>query len=91
MLRRIKPRYHPFILMITQFLSYTLIIINTRAYNQKNYLITIVSDIFFGLYGFFIIKAVSDTNNKYSWLGYTIGGAIGSAAGIKLSEIILGQ
>lgn len=88
--RRLPFWTHPFLFFLTQFVSYSLIIINGRAYNQANYLVTVISDAFFGFYGFYIIKAVGDTKHRWSVVGYVLGGVVGSVAGIWLSKKMLG-
>ncbi len=87
---KIPHRLQPFVFFVTQFFCYSLIILNTCAYTKHNYPITIISDGVFGIYGFYIIKAVGDATNKYSVIGYMLGGMVGSAFGIYISKAILG-
>lgn len=82
--------WQPFVFFITQFFSYALIIVNGRAYNQANYVVTFSSDLVFASYGFFVIKAIGNSSNKLAWVGYTIGGATGSLFGIWISKVLLG-
>lgn len=90
MLKKFPDWAQPLIFFVTQFFCYALFVLNGRAYNQGNYFVTVVSDLFFGAYGFFIIKAVGEAKHRWSWVGYMLGGAVGSVAGIWISKLILG-
>lgn len=89
-LNRIPQWAFPYLFFITQFISYTLFVLNGRAFNQSAYVITFVSDLFFGLYGFFVIKAINESKHGWAWVGYMLGGSFGSLFGIWVSKLILG-
>jgi len=87
-MKKIPHNLQPFLFFVTQFFCFALIIINTRAYNRDKYVLTVVTDLFFGAYGWFVIKAIGDCKHRWGWVGYTLGGATGSVFGIWFSNQI---
>jgi len=64
-----------------------------RAIAQANYVVSIGIDAIYGAAAFFVIKHIAkhDEDGYWGFSGYTIGGAVGTAVGIWLSKVILGQ
>ena len=74
------------LIFIAQFLVYALVVINTRAYTNDDYLLTIISDVVFASTNFFIIKKIAkDGSTFFDFLGYVMGGTAGSIASMWVS------
>jgi hypothetical protein len=70
---------------IAEFISFFIIVANTRAYTHGNYTWTIITDTLFSLQSFAMAKLMMDDANARTWwmgLGYTLGGTLGSCAAI---------
>lgn len=79
-------------LFMTQMLSYFLITWNHRTVAFGLYTGTAISDFLFAGSNFFIIKKIAKDDSSYSgWLGYTLGGVLGSMIGIAFTKGIYGQ
>jgi hypothetical protein len=74
-----------------QCLSYFLVTVNYRAIAQANYPWTAISDLTYAGAQFILIKKVAESKSKTAWLGYTLGGVVGSFGAIWLTKILLGQ
>jgi len=78
-----------------QFLSYALVVANTRAYTESRYLWTAATDLAFGLQAFLVTKLMvdcdADQRGFWAGLGYTVGGTSGSLAAIWLTLRIYGK
>ncbi len=77
-----------FILFTTQLALYLLICINLRAVAQTNYWLTATSDFVIASIAFFVIKKIARDESKsiLLWLGYALGGVIGSVIGVWISH-----
>jgi positive regulator of sigma E activity len=81
-----------FILFFAQMLSFAIITINYRAVAQASYVWSILTDfIVAGLSYFVVRRIIKSKDSIYQWSGFTLGSAIGTAIGIFISKIILGQ
>ena len=58
---------------------------------QANYLQSMSSDAAIASMSFFVIRKIAKDENQsiWLWLGYTLGGVVGSALGIYLSVLLL--
>jgi uncharacterized membrane protein YfcA len=75
-----------------QLVSYSLLCINYRAVAQANYMQSAISNFMIASLGFFVIKKIAHgQDNIHQWLGYALGGLVGSVLGIYLSTKLLGQ
>ncbi len=70
-----------------QFASYLIITISWRAIAQANVPAAALSDAVFGSLQFFVLRRIakSDGTSLVPWIGYTLGGVVGTVAGIYLS------
>lgn len=77
-----------FILFFTQLALYLLVCVNYRAVAQTNYWLTAVSDFFIASIAFFVIKKIAkdESKNIWLWLGYALGGVVGSVCGVWVSH-----
>lgn len=78
-----------------EFVSFFIIVANSRSIAQGNYLWTGVTDTFFNLQAFVIMKLAIEDPNGRTWaagLGATVGGTIGSLVSIWVTKHwLLGQ
>jgi hypothetical protein len=75
-----------------QIVSYSLLCINFRAVAQAHYVQAAISDFTIATLGYLVIKKLANSDNSlHQWLGYSLGGVVGSVLGIWLSKILLGQ
>lgn len=80
------------VLFITQVLSYSLLVINYRAVAQAHYAWSALSDFAIASLSFFVIKKIANSaDSMHLWLGYSLGGVVGSFAGIWVSLWLLGK
>ena len=80
------------LMFIIQVVSYGLLCINYRAVAQAHYLWASLSDFAIATLGYFVIKRLAHSDNTlHQWLGYALGGVVGSLFGIWLSTFILGS
>jgi hypothetical protein len=80
------------IMFAVQVVSYSLLCINYRAVAQAHYFQSAVSDFAIATLGYFVIKRIANSDNSlHQWLGYSMGGVVGSIVGIWLSKVLLGQ
>src|ERR1700674_3725174 len=76
-----------------EFVSFFIIVANTRAIAQGNYLWTAVTDTFFSTQGFVMAKLMIDDKNARSWAcgaGYIFGGTLGSLFAIWCTKHLYG-
>lgn len=79
------------ILFGLQVFNYAIICFNTRAIAQANISWTVASDLVIAASTFATLHFITTLENRVAqFLGYLIGSAIGSAAGILLSQTVLG-
>ena len=79
------------IMFIIQVISYGLLCINYRSVAQAHYLWASLSDFAIATLGYFVIKRLATSDETlHQWLGYALGGVVGSLFGIWLSTVILG-
>lgn len=73
---------------------YALIVANGRAYNQANYVATLISDMMVSAFNFwFAVKFIEGKDNR-TWpalLGCVLGGGTGSLLSILATKLIYGQ
>jgi hypothetical protein len=75
-----------------QILNYSLLCINYRAVAHANYIQSAVSDFVIASLSFFVIKKIANgEDTTHQWLGYALGGVVGSIIGIYLSTVMLGK
>jgi hypothetical protein len=80
------------IMFATQVTSYSILCINYRAVAQAHYFWSALSDFAIATLGYFVIKRIANSDNTlHQWLGYALGGVVGSILGIYLSTVILGS
>ena len=74
-----------------QTLSYGLLVINYRAVAQAHYIWSALSDFAIATLGYFVLKHLASSDSTlHQWLGYALGGVVGSLFGIWLSKVMLG-
>jgi len=81
-------------LAVMQFMSYAICTISWRAVSQANIWASVFADAAYGSFQFFVIQKLvkhKDADTFIPWIGYTIGGVIGTVAGIYLSLWWLGK
>lgn len=75
-----------------QVVSYSLLCINYRAVAQAHYFWSALSDFAIATLGYFVLKHLATSaSTVHQWLGYALGGVVGSLFGIYLSTVILGS
>jgi hypothetical protein len=77
----------------TEFVSYFLIVVNTRAYSKGLYFWTFVTDAFFISQAFFVAKwmvEAKEARGLPAYLGFLFGGTLGSLAAIFVTKIVYG-
>ena len=80
------------LMFIIQVVSYGLLCINFRAVAQAHYLWASLSDFAIATLGYFVLKHLATSaSTVHQWLGYALGGVVGSLFGIWLSTVILGS
>lgn len=79
------------ILFFTQILMYMILCVNYRAVAQGNYLQSVISDFMIASASFFIIKKIAKDESKgvWMWLGFAMGGVVGTIIGIWISKSFL--
>src|SRR3954466_11215355 len=78
----------------TQFLSWGICTISWRAVAQANTTASVITDSILSTLNFFLFRRLIKKANDEAvipWLGYTIGGVIGTITGVKLSLLLLGK
>jgi ABC-type nitrate/sulfonate/bicarbonate transport system permease component len=82
-----------FLIMLgIQTLSYGLLVINYRAVAQAHYMWSALSDFAIATLGYFVLKHLATSaSTVHQWLGYALGGVVGSIFGIWLSTVMLGS
>jgi hypothetical protein len=77
-----------------EFVLYALVVANGRAYNQGNYLATLVSDMLISAFNFwFAVKFIEGKDNR-TWpalAGCVLGGGAGSLCSIYFTKWAYGQ
>lgn len=77
-----------------QYFSWFLCTISWRAVSQANVGVSIMTDTTLGSLQFFVIKKITkqtDDEGMVPWIGYTLGGVIGTVTGIYFSLWVLGK
>ncbi len=77
-----------------QYLSWGLCTVSWRAVSQANVAVSIMTDTTLGTLSYFVIKKIykiTDENGVIPWLGYTVGGVLGTVSGIYFSLWVLGK
>jgi len=79
---------------IMQFLNWGICTISWRAVSQANYVASIITDSTLATLSFFVIRKMvkdQDEGSFVQWMGYTVGGVLGTLAGIRVSLFWLGK
>lgn len=82
-----------FFFAVAEFISYFVIVANTRAFTQGSYLWTAVTDSLFTMQAFVVAKLmIDDPNGRSFWAGAgcTIGGTLGSLCSIYVTKKFYG-
>ncbi len=81
-----------FFLFFAQMLSFAIITINYRAVAQASYVWSVLTDLIVGGLSYFVVKKIAKSKeSKAQWIGFAIGSGVGTAIGIWISKVILGQ
>lgn len=78
---------------VTEFVSFFLIVINTRAYTKGLYAWTFLTDAFFITQNFYVAKwmvEAKEARGTAAYLGFLLGGTAGSLLGILLTKHLYG-
>ena len=81
------------ILGILQFLNWAICTISWRAVAQANFLASVITDTTLASLQFFVLRKIakSEATTLVPWIGYTVGGVLGTVVGLQLSLILLGK
>ena len=82
------------IAFITEFLSSFVIVCNTRAFTEGNYLWTAVTESFFIAQSFFVARWMiedKDARGCAAFMGFLLGGTIGALGAIFTSKHLYGR
>jgi hypothetical protein len=74
------------LMFFSQLCAYLLITMNYRAIAHGDYLLTAGTDLAFAGFNFGLIKRIAKSETKTAWVGYTLGGVVGSMLGIFISK-----
>lgn len=77
----------------TEFFSFFLIVVNTRAYTLGLYFWSFVTDFFFISQAFFVAKwmvEVKEARGLTAYFGFLVGGTMGSLAAIWVTKHVYG-
>jgi len=77
------------LLFVAEFISFFIVVANTRAFTHDNYLWTAITDTLFSAQKFAVAKLMmSDTKARTWWagLGATLGGTCGSLLSIYVTK-----
>lgn len=76
-----------------QFVSYFLIVANTRAYTQGNYTATAITDLLFAAQNYASIRLMvsKEPQNTKAFFGYVMGGTCGSLLSIWATVWMFGK
>jgi hypothetical protein len=72
-----------------EFLSFFIVVANTRAYTHGSYFWTAITDTLWSMQNFMMMKLMIDDPAGRSWwmgIGYTIGGTLGSLVAIAVTS-----
>jgi hypothetical protein len=81
------------LMFVAEFVSFFIIVANTRAFTHSNYGWTAITDGAFSLQNFIMMKLMVDDEKARSFwagLGYTMGGMLGSLLAIFVTSHYLG-
>jgi hypothetical protein len=81
------------IAMITEFLSFFIVVVNTRAYTKGLYFWTFATDAFFITQTFFVARwmiEVKGARGLNAYFGFLIGGTAGSLFAIWITKLLYG-
>jgi hypothetical protein len=80
------------LLFVAQVINYGLMVVNYRAVAHASYFWSGLSDFALASFSFFIIKKIAKSEDSWHlWLGYALGGLVGSLLGIWISLQIHGK
>lgn len=77
----------------TEFISFFLIVVNTRAYTKGLYVWTFLTDSFYITQSFFVMKwmvEVKESRGMAAYFGFLFGGTAGSLCAIFLTKLLYG-
>lgn len=74
----------------SQLAAYLLITVNYRAVARGDYLWTAATDLSFAAFNFGLIRRIAKSESTAAWVGYTLGGCVGSMLGIFCSHFLKG-
>lgn len=80
-------------MFVTELISFFIIVANTRAFTQGNYVWTAITDTIFSAQGFVMFKLMADNKEARTWwagLGCTLGGTCGSLLSIWVTKRLYG-
>jgi hypothetical protein len=83
-----------FIFAGIQFLSFAICTMSWRAVAQANIFAAVITDAILSTLSFFLFRKIVDSAKSDAlipWLGYTIGGVLGTVFGIYFSLWVLGK
>lgn len=86
-----KTKLKEFLIMFCiQVFSYGMLCINYRAVALANIPLAAITDFVIASFNFFIIKKIAASDDSFhEWLGYALGGVVGSVIGIYYSDLLL--
>jgi len=82
------------VLAVMQYLSWGICTISWRAVAQANITASVITDTSLATLQFFVFRKIAKTTDEnflIPWIGYTIGGVLGTITGIYLSILWLGK
>lgn len=74
-----------------QTFNYLVLVINFRFVADAHYVGAVISDVTIASVGFLAMKKVAKSDHWVDWAGWTVGGALGSVAGIYISKLMMGH
>lgn len=77
------------LLFVAEFISFFIIVANTRAFTHDSYFWTAITDTLFSLQSFAMVKLMMDDAKARSWwagAGATLGGTCGSLLSIYVTR-----
>ncbi len=77
-------------LFAMNFVQFFVIVANTRAYTQGNYLWTAITDLIFCALAFTLTKGIAESKTWTDRVGYALGGTLGAQFAILATKAVYG-
>jgi TPP-dependent 2-oxoacid decarboxylase len=80
----------PVKLFLLNFFQFFIVVANTRAYTQGQYLYTAITDLVYCIMAFTVTKAIAESKTNWDRVGYALGGMLGAQLSIYITKMLYG-